>query len=206
MRIPTCATLSTLLFLLPSPGVAGTLEQAIFSGQVQMQLDQGQIVSCGVRLTGATTTASQQLLGFDASVNVAKPAFGMVKGLAYQGTLEQYAKGDLSRLQLQTFWFRKPDGLTTVPQNGQYLESPETARAILYPTSVDSAFGILDAVLKRQDVQIGFRLVDDPDGRIFFGVVELAHPEMMQLAQCLKDWAGSTLEQVETQKPKIKQK
>lgn len=197
MRIPTCATLSTLLFLLSSPGVAGTLEQAIFSGQVQMELDQGQIVSCGVRVTGASTTVNRQILGFDSSVNVANPGFGMVKARAHQGTLEQYAKGDLSRLQLKTFWFRKPDGLTTVPQNGQYLESPETERAILYPTSVDSAFGILDAVLKQQDVQIGFRLVDDPYDRIFFDVVELARPEMMQLAQCLKDWAGSMLEQME---------
>jgi hypothetical protein len=187
-----------------SPGLSGSLEQAIFSGQVQMQIDQGQVVSCGVRVTGASTTVSLQTLGFDTSVIVAKPGFGMVKGLAYQGTIEQYAKGDLTRLQLQTFWFRKPDGLTTVPHNGQYLESPETERAILYRTSVDSAFGILDAVLERQDVQIGFRLVDDPYDRIFFGVVTLTPPEMMQLAQCLGDWAGSMLEQMETDKPKGK--
>jgi hypothetical protein len=204
MRITACATLSALLFVMSSPGLSGTVELGIFSGQVQMQIDQGQVVSCGVRVIGASTTVSRQILGFDTSVNVAKPGFGMVKGLAYQGTIEQYAKGDLSRLQLQTFWFRKPDGLTTVPHNGQYFESPETERAILYPTSVDSAFGILDAVLARQDVQIGFRLVDDPYDRIFFGVVALPPPEMMQLAQCLGDWSGSMLEQMETQKPKSK--
>jgi len=204
MRITACVTLSALLFVMSSPGLSGTVELGIFSGQVQMQIDQGQVVSCGVRVIGARTTVSRQILGFDTSVNVAKPGFGMVKGLAYQGTIEQYATGDTSRLQLQSFWFRKPDGLTTVPHNGQYLESPETERAILYTTSVDSAFGILDAVLERQDIQIGFRLVDDPYDRIFFGVVTLTPPEMMQLAQCLGDWAGSMLEQMETKKPKSK--
>lgn len=204
MRIPTCATLGTLLFLVSSPGLSGTVELGIFSGQVQMQIDQGQVVSCGVRVIGASSTVSRQILGFDTSVNVAKPGFGMVKGLAYQGTIEQFAKGDLSKLQLQTFWFRKPSGLTTVPHNGQYLESPETEQAILYTTSVDSAFGILDAVLERQDVQIGFRLVDDPYDKIFFGVVTLTPPEMMQLAQCLGDWAGSMLEQMDTKKPQGK--
>jgi len=203
MRIFACATLSTLLFLTSSPVLSGTLEQASFEGQVQMQIDQGQVISCGVRVLGAVhTNTSKQIMGVDTSVNVAKPGFGMVKGLVYQGTLDQYAKGDLSRLQLRSFWFRKPDGLTTVPNKGEYLESPETERAILYPTSVDSAFGILDAVLEGQSVQIGFRLVDDPYDRIYFGVVEITDQEMMQLAQCLADWARSMLKQHESIKPK----
>lgn len=198
-------TLALALFSIANPVLSGILEQATFEGQVQVQIDQGLVASCGVRILGAANNISQKIIGVDTSVIVAKPGFGMVKGLVYQGTLEQYAKGDLSRLQLRSIWLRKPDGQTTVPNKGEYLESPETERAIIYPTSVDSALDILDAVLERQAIQIGFRLADDPYDRAYFGVVEMTDPEMTQLAQCLTAWAGSMLKQSKPQKPKNRQ-
>jgi hypothetical protein len=205
MRVSACAALNVLLCVVSSSGLAGTLEQAIFEGQVLMDINQGQVESCGVRVLGAVNrNTNQQIMGVDTSINVAKPGFGMVKGLVYQGTPDQYSKGDLSRLQLESFWFRKPDGLTTVPHKGKYSESPVTERAILYSTSVDPAFGILDAVLERQDIQIGFRLASEPYDRIFFGVVDMTDQEMIQLTQCLADWSKSLLEQIESKKPKSK--
>lgn len=185
---------------------SGTLEPLLSAeGQVQMHVENGQVKSCGVRvIVVAERNSKQEIMGIDTSVNVAYPGFGTVKGLVSQGTLDKYEKGELKRLKLHSIWFRNPSGLTTTPVNDKYLDSPETPKAIIYPTQLNSAIEIIDAVLEGKVIQLGIRLENQDYDRIYFGQVAMLEQEKLQLAQCLKDWSGSILEEHKAKSQKSK--
>lgn len=174
---------------------AGTVSDALLSGQAQQFMNDGKVTGCGVTLSAIETSAgaNQTAHVFHGSISVMGLAGGLVKGRVSTIPAKKLLAGDASALAIQAaqmVWVKAPGAPATALLPGQKVHQSEDRGYILYgaalPPLVDAMFAVQDG----KPIQIGLRTAKVDYDVILAGVVEMSPAQQQQLAQCLGEFAA----------------
>lgn len=174
---------------------AGTVADALLSGQVQQFMDDGKVTGCGVTLSAVETGVGPKHTAhvFHGSISVMGLTGGLVKGRVSTIPGKKLLAGDASALAIQTaqmVWVKAPGAPATALLPGQRVHQSEDRGYIVYvaalPPLVDAMFAVQDG----KPIQIGMRTAKVDYDVILAGVVEMSPAQHAQLGQCLGEFAA----------------
>jgi hypothetical protein len=184
--------LAVALALLPTTTFAAVVEQSIIVGQPQMFVNEGQVTSCGLRLSAQSMSAQpdkqRKVLLIDSSLMMGRSGLVLIKGLGINATAEGLPKGQFERVGLSRFWIKPDDTRATTPKDGKILNSDDDV-SILYGDKepFEVYIGFMRAVTQKKPISIGFRLASGGDERILRGTIDLSESEMETFLSCNRD-------------------
>jgi hypothetical protein len=185
-------TLAAALALLPTATLAAVVEQSIIVGQAQMFVKDGQVTSCGLRLSAQSMSSRPNKQGntllIDSSLMMGRSGLVLVKGLGINATAEGLSKGQVERVELSSFWIKPDDTRATTPKDGKILSGDDDV-SILYGDKepFEVYIGFMKAVAQKKPLSIGFRLASGGDERILRGTIDLSESEMETFISCNRD-------------------
>ena len=188
------------MLALASPAPAGSMFEATILGKPDIHLRDGNLSACGMRILAVENTepndASRNVI--DSSVYVSLSG-GVVKGTHTKPTPIDIANKKFipANLPIKKFWFKAPGHTATQPTTG--LLDSETKNALFYATSLDSAFGLLGAVVSGETIQIGFQEAEASVSTILYGTVKISEGDLNQLVMCIQELSAQI--SAEPQKP-----
>lgn len=174
---------------------AGTVADALLSGQVQQFMDGGKVTGCGVTLSAVETGVGPKQTAhvFHGSISVMGLTGGLVKGRVSTIPGKKLLAGDASALAIQAaqmVWVKAPGAPATALLPGQRVHQSEDRGYIVYvaalPPLVDTMFAVQDG----KPIQIGMRTAKLDYDVILAGVVEMSPAQHEQLGQCLGEFAA----------------
>lgn len=174
---------------------AGTVADALLSGQVQQFMDDGQVTGCGVTLSAVETSAgvNQTAHVFHGSISVMGLTGGLVKGRVSTIPGKKLLAGDASALATQAaqmVWVKAPGAAATALLPGQKMNPSEDRGYIIYVASLPPLVKAMIAIQEGKPIQIGMRTAKVDYDVILAGVVEMSPAQQQQLAQCLGEFAA----------------
>ncbi len=184
--------LAVALALLPTATLAAVVEQSIIVGQPQMFVNEGQVTSCGLRLSAQPMSLQPdkhgKVLLIDSSLVMGRDGFVLVKGLGINATAEGLPKGQFERVGLSRFWIKPDDTRATTPKDGKILNGDDDV-SILYADKepFEVYIGLLKTVTQKKPLSIGFRLASGGDERILRGTIDLTKSDMDTFNSCNRD-------------------
>lgn len=174
---------------------AGTVADAVLSGQAQQFMDKGQVTGCGVTLSAVETSAgaNQTAHVFHGSISVMGLAGGLVKGRVSTIPGKKLLAGDASALVTQAaqmVWIKAPGAPATSPLRAQEVKQSEDRGYIVYVAPLPPLVDAMIAVQGGKPIQVGMRTAKRDYDVILAGVVEMSAAQQQQLAQCLGEFAA----------------
>lgn len=200
-------TLATMLALVQSTGVgAATLLDAMIFGQVQQQTKAGELVGCGVTVSAVEMpvgTPSGRLAVFNGSVMLYDPQSGLVKGRVSDIDAKVIASGnfDLGLLKMrpsERVWMKAPNVAATEPRVGTSISKSDDPGYSLYVSNFASIWGVIEAILDKKSVQIGFKVKNKNIEQVLFGEVQMLDGQRAQLEQCIREWSSNMSKKYKT--------
>lgn len=174
---------------------AGTVAEALLSGQAQQFMDDGQVTGCGVTLSAVETGVGPKQTAhvFHGSISVMGLTGGLVKGRVSTIPGKKLLAGDASALVTQAakmVWAKAPGAPATALLPGQKVNQSEDRGYIIYVAALPPLVDVLFAVQDGKPIQIGMRTAKVDYDVILAGVVEMSPAQQQQLAQCLGEFAA----------------
>lgn len=174
--------------ILACPASASTMYEATILGKPDIHLRDGNVSACGMSILAVENTEQNA-----ASRSVVDSSFyvtlhgGLVKGVYTEATAEDITKNELTttNLPIKDFWFKGPGQTATQPAAG--LVDSDTENALVYATSLESAFALFRAVATGEIIQIGLQEVDAAVGIILYGKVEVSASDLNQVRTCVEE-------------------
>lgn len=174
---------------------AGTVSEAVISGQVQQFTRDGAVSACGLVLVGLENAplTSEAIQVFNGSYMIADIAGGMVKGRAATISGRNLAKGaagfdSVKPVETAFVWLKAPGSKATSVMSGQSVMKSDDPGFISYMADFGPLIDFTVAVLDRKPVQIGFATKGAKYEVILAGVVKMSDPQLEQLQQCIAEW------------------
>lgn len=168
---------------------AGTVEQAIFIADPQMQVGEGAVQGCGYRIKGMPRdmTGSRQVVLFDTSFNLySKGSLALMKGGAMQVPIKDDKLGQATNKPIEKFWIKVQGGQPTAPTRVGLLAA-ETKGYLLYGVSIESAMSLFAAVWDKKPIMIGTRIRGESVDRIYSGTVQVSEHDRAQIIECMDE-------------------
>lgn len=189
------AAAALALGLVAANAFAGTISEAVISGQVQQFTDNGTVSGCGVVLVALETTngAPAVLQVFNGSFSLMGIKGGLVKGRGATISRKQALSGSpganaLKPQRTEGVWLKAPDSKATSILPGQAPLKSEDPGYVMYVADLQPLLAVSDAVLAGKPIQIGMKTAAINYEVILSGVVQLTDVQQSQFAQCLSDW------------------
>lgn len=188
--------------------MAGTISEALISGQVQQFTDKGAVTGCGLVLVAleVVTGPSDVVQVFNGSYSLLGLNGGLVKGRGATITSKQVLAGNLGAKALKPqrtegVWLKAPEAKATSIMQGQGLLKSDDPGYILYMAELRPLLALSDAVIAGKPIQIGLKTPARNYDVILSGVVQLTEAQHGQFAQCLSDWSASLNEKYKGDAP-----
>lgn len=196
MRRPTfnkTSFVSASLVALTSSAFAQNVVPVEMTGQPLQYMADGKVSACGLRITAVRVAKNNRIDAVEASVNIDARGRATVKAVAYKpATAVEFAKGPVS-VKVKSAWVRAAGAPATTPAGGTVLPGDDN-KSILFGTSFDSAWGVIEAHLKESPIQMAVRREGEPSEWVLSGKVALERRESEQLRQCIEE-LSSAMEQ-----------
>lgn len=176
---------------------AAMMLEATVIGQSQQQTQAGAVIACGITIAAIEVTPGQptgRSLIFNGSLMIYSPNGGVVKGRVSDMDSKAIAAGnfDFSRIKVlpsENFWIKAPNAPATEPRTGSDVSNSEDPGYKYYLSDFDSIWSVIQAVLEKRPIQVGFKLKGRTAEQVLFGELQMTDAQRGQLDQCLAEWA-----------------
>lgn len=176
---------------------AAMLLEATVIGQSQQQTQSGAVIACGVTIAAIEATPGPptgRSLIFNGSVMIYSPNGGVVKGRVSDMDSKAIASGnlDFSKIKVlpsENFWIKAPNAIATESRTGTDVSNSEDPGYKYYLSSFESIWSVIQAVLEKRPIQVGFKVKGRTVERVLFGELQMTDAQRGQLDQCLAEWA-----------------
>lgn len=195
MKLRTHHLLAIVTAMFLASATAGTVEQAVIVAEPQMQVKDGAVEGCGMRLKSMPidTTGLTSALVIDMSFNIYRSGMALLKGGAVRIPLREASRGQVSNAPIDSFWMKIQSSRPTKPLHGHVMPA-ENPGYLLYGEALDEVVKLFDGLADRTPLTLGVRLKAEGIDRIYAGVAQLSDADRAQHAQCL----GDLIRQMET--------
>lgn len=182
-----------------APASSASLHEGALIGQVQQQFNGNEIDACGVTITAIEARVGAPagtLLVFNGSAMVFDLRGGLVKGRAAEIDAKLVASGkanfaNVKVLPTETIWMKAPDVPVTTPRAGTTVRDSDDKGYRIYVSDFAAVWGVIDAIVDRKVIQIGFRTRGSNTDQALFGTVQLSEGQHSQLVGCLREWSAA---------------
>lgn len=171
---------------------AAPLEHGSFLGQPQISVVGGATVGCGIRILGTTEakTTSDTVSGFDVSFMFFQDGRTLFKGLGFKPFQLKNAPDVSSRTSpyapIKSFWLKSPGSNAAVAIGNKFIRG-ETNNSLLYTADFGLTVGLLETILRGDELRVAIHLANAPIERVYYGEVKMSPVEIDQIHQCLSE-------------------
>jgi hypothetical protein len=173
--------------------VAERLMPSTYYGQPLMNLNEGEIQSCGVRFIGIQTPVNsaniKESIWFpDSSFMLDRTGYGMVKAILSRTSVGDVVKNTSkqSGLPYKSFWLKASGADATKPIKGEALNG-DGLNSKIYATSTEEVANLYRAFVNKEPIQIGFKFPDSSNDFALFGTIEMDDKGLGQVKSCMEE-------------------
>jgi hypothetical protein len=174
-----------------------------FVGQPLMSLKNDHVQTCGVRFMAVNAPDNPSSMNEvvwvpDASFNLDRSGFGMVKAVLNKTTVGDVAKdkvGKIAGQEFKTFWMKASGKPATHPIKGEAVDG-ENKPSKIYATYANSVLNLYEDITQKRPIILGINFGDANDFA-FSGVVSLKEKELEQLDSCMNELLSLIIEDSE---------
>lgn len=174
------------LCAIAGPALAGQVTPAKMTATAQMQMAEGALDGCGLRVVAIAQDGGPIVTAFDFSFNIYRSGISAVKAgarIAHMNVPKEVESPPTR--PIASFWLRTPGNPATAPGKGGVRPSDSPRGYLLYVTTSESVSALFGAAFEGRQIQVGFRLRDEDSDRILTGSIQDSSPALKEVSQCL---------------------
>lgn len=174
------------------PSQAGQVEQAVMKATAQMQVSQGKLDGCGLRVLALAPTREGPARVADFSFNIYRSGMAAVK--AGVMLVSKDSKGNPSTstvIPIEGFWLKGEGSSPTTPNQAGYIQSDSPRGYLLYVPDVEAVSGMFSSFFAGRSMQVGYRLKGDDSDRILSGSPIAEESDRKEVSRCLGELANA---------------
>lgn len=170
-----------------------------FVGQPVFHLTEGKYSSCGIRIIGLTSPATnnpKELVWVaDASFMITNNGIGLTKALLFHPKSSDVlaVNTNLPIVEFDSFWLKGEGSSATTPLDGK-ISKGENKGSKIYAISSDSFLGLMNSLGKDSEILIGYKFKNGGEDFALRGKITLSKPELVQFSSCMKEMLASIQE------------
>jgi hypothetical protein len=158
------------------------------TASAQMQVNDGALVGCGLRVIAVAQDQSDKVTAVDLSFNLYRSGVSLVKaGVRAAGVRAPKEVAAPPVQKLVTFWARAVGQPATKPDKAGIIKSDSPKGYLLYGATSKSVASLLFAATNGQPIQVGYRLAGEDVDRIVSGTVTETSSEFKEVSQCIDE-------------------
>lgn len=191
MKLRTYCLLGLAALMTLTSAQAGTVEQALIIAEPQMQVKDGALEGCGMRLKSMPidTAGLASTVVIDMSFNIYRSGMTLLKGGAVRIALREPSRGQASNAPIESFWMKAQSSRPTKPLHGHVMEA-ENPGYLLYGETLPEVSKLFNGLVDGTPLTLGVRLKGESIDRIYSGIPRLSDADRAQHAECLGGLVG----------------
>jgi hypothetical protein len=170
-----------LLITAGAPGVALAQNSLPIVAEPLVHQQDGNVVGCGIRVTGGRPGPASRSTWFDVSFNVFRRGIALVQAVAYEMPRSSVGDSRPARVPVQSAWIKAGTGSGS-PKLG---ETAERMDWMVYSLALDEALSLFDATARAQPLTLGIKPWGQRSESVYDGVPSVSDAAREQIAACL---------------------
>ena len=196
---------AVVLAVFAGPVAAGQVVQARMTASAQMQVSDGALKGCGLRVVAIATDDLSAVTAVDFSFNTYRSGGALVKAGARMATTNASDQVLAPSIRpMDSFWVRTLGQEATKPDKAGILQSDSPKGYLLYGTTTASVASLFGAAFEGRPVQVGVRLAGESTERILSGTITESDTEINEVARCMTELTEAMSKDVEAAERKSK--